>query len=169
MLTVRFVLLIAALIGSSLASAQTTYRWIDKTTGQTVFSDQPPPAGAKQVFKQSGKETGDKPQLPYAIRQAAEKFPVTLYTTANCAEACKQARDLLNGRGIPFAERMLKTEEDSAELTKKLGSEAAIPSLFVGQQGLKGIEPTAWNNLLDLAGYPQTAPYGTKPSGLFAK
>ncbi|MDQ5907446.1 MAG: hypothetical protein QG590_1931, partial [Pseudomonadota bacterium] len=27
----------------------------------------------------------------------------------------------------------------------------------------------AWNNLLDLAGYPKTAPFGSKPSGAFAK
>jgi hypothetical protein len=26
----------------------------------------------------------DEPQLPYATRQAKEKFPVTLYTSANC-------------------------------------------------------------------------------------
>lgn len=64
---------------------------------------------------------------------------------------------------------MLKTEEETAELAKKLGGEASVPSLFVGQQSFKGLESSAWNNLLDLAGYPKSAPYGAKPSGTFAK
>lgn len=165
----RIALLTAALLTCTLSSAQTTYRWIDKATGQTVFSDQPPPPGAKAVMAQKGDERSGEAPLPYATRQAAEKFPVTLYTSANCLEVCKQARDLLNARGTPFSERLLKSEEDFAELAGKLGNEASIPCLFVGQQNFKGFETGAWNNLLDLAGYPKTAPYGTKPSGGFAR
>ena len=168
--TLRLFLLATAVLTASIASAQTTtYRWIDKATGQTVYSDQPPPPGVTQVVTKTGSEPADGQQLPYATRQAVEKFPVTLYTAANCTDACKQARDLLNGRGVPFAEKMLKTDEESAELAKKLGGEASVPSLFVGQQSFKGLESGAWNNLLDLAGYPKSAPYGAKPSGTFAK
>ena len=43
MKTNRFVVLAIALALSPLATAQTTYKWIDKTTGRTVYSDQPPP------------------------------------------------------------------------------------------------------------------------------
>lgn len=168
--TLRLVLLTTTMLMTTVAGAQTTtYRWVDKTTGQTVYSDQPPPPGAKQVVTLSGQQRGDEPQMPFATRQAAEKFPVTLYTAANCTDVCKQARDLLNGRGVPFSEKMLKTEEETAELAKKLGGEASVPSLFVGQQSFKGLESGAWNNLLDLAGYPKSAPYGAKPSGTFAK
>ncbi|MEF8770734.1 MAG: glutaredoxin family protein [Candidatus Accumulibacter phosphatis] len=99
----------------------------------------------------------------------SQKFPVTLYTTATCVEECKQARDMLNRRGIPFSEKMLKSNEESAELSKILGSEAAVPSLIVGQQTFKGLDYGAWNNLLDLAGYPKSAPYGARPSGTFAR
>jgi len=165
----HLVLLSATLLASSLVGAQTTYRWIDKTTGKTVYSDQPPPAGAAKVVKMDGSAPTDEKQVPYATRQAAEKFPVTLYTSATCTDPCNQARSLLNGRGTPFTEKMLKSEAELAELASKLGSEASIPSLFVGQQSFKGFETTAWNNLLDLAGYPKTAPFGTKPSGAFAK
>ena len=166
----RLAVLSAAVLAASLASAETTtYRWIDKATGQTIFSDQPPPPGAQNVVTRTGQSRGDEPQVPYATRQAAEKFPVTLYTSASCTDVCKQARDLLNGRGVPFAEKMLKSEEESAELARKLGSEASVPSLFVGQQSFKGLESVAWNNLLDLAGYPRSAPYGAKPSGTFAQ
>ena len=165
----RLIFLLAAFVAASQLSAQETYRWIDPKTGQTIFSDQPPPPGAKQVAKTAGTGQANDTQMPYATRQAAEKFPVTLYTAANCVEACKQARDLLNGRGVPFSEKMLKSEEEIAELTKRLGSEAATPSILVGQQSFKGFESGAWNNLLDLAGYPKSAPYGAKPSGAFAQ
>jgi glutaredoxin len=169
MFALRLVLLSAALLAATAAGAQTTYRWIDKQTGQTVYSDQSPPPGAKQVVRMSAEVPIDDQQLPYATRRAAEKFPVTLYTAANCVDACKQARDLLNGRGIPFTENLIKSDEERAELAQKLGSDAAVPSLFVGQQRLTGLELGAWNNLLDLAGYPKSAPYGAKPSGAFAR
>jgi len=175
----RFVLLgtalLAAALFSALAGAQTTYRWLDPATGLTVFSDQAPPPGVRQVVKIGGGEAapgeaapGEAP-LPYATRQAAEKFPVLLYTAATCVEMCQQARQLLNGRGVPFAEKILSTQEDNNELASRLRSEAAVPSLIVGQQTFKGYDASAWNNLLDLAGYPKSAPYGSKPSGAFAK
>ena len=160
------ILVCVTLLSVPAASAQTTtYRWTDKTTGQVVYSDKPPPPGATQVVKISSDGRAGDQQLPYATRQAADKFPVTLYTTASCVSECKTARDLLNGRGIPFTEKMLNTQEEISALTKRLGSEAGIPSISVGQQNFNGFESGAWNNLLDLAGYPKSAAYGAKPSG----
>ena len=159
-----FSALAAALLTGSLASAQTTYQWIDAKTGTTVISDQPPPPGTKQVVKRAGEEASEQ-QVPYATRQAAEKFPVTVYTAASCGDACTQARGLLNSRGIPFSEKVLQSQEEIAELARLLGSDAATPTLIVGRQNFKGFEVGAWNNLLDLAGYPRTAPYGARPSG----
>lgn len=163
---------------ASAAHAQTTYRWLDPATGRIVISDMPPPMGVKQVIRQDDKKSdkanddtsgGNKQSLPYAARQAAEKFPVTLYTAANCIEGCRQARELLNNRGVPFTERMMQGQEEIAELTKRLGGEATVPSLSVGPQYLKGFEASTWQNLLDLAGYPKSPAYGAKPSGIFAK
>ena len=164
----RFTVLIAILLATSLAGAQTTYQWIDPKTGTTMISDQPPPPGTKQVVKRAGEESSEQ-QVPYATRQAAEKYPVTLYTSANCVEGCKQARDLLNKRGVPFSEKMLKSQEEIDQLSRQLGSEASVPSITVGRQNFQGFESGAWNNLLDLAGYPKSAPFGAKPSGAFAK
>lgn len=157
-LALRLVLFVAALLAATLAGAQTTYRWVDQRTGQTVFSDLPPPPGAGQIVKQTGAQPSDERQRPYAIRQAAEKYPVTLYTTAICADACEQARSLLNARGVPFTEKQLKSDQDFAELAKLLGNEAAVPSLSVGRQSLRGLADDAWNDLLDLAGYPRSTP-----------
>lgn len=168
--TLRIAFLTAALLACSLATAQTTYRWTDKASGRTVYSDQPPPPGAAQVVRIGGGNAPDADsQVPYTTRQAMQKFPVVLYTSANCVDECRQARDFLNARGVPFSEKMLTTEEDRGELTRKLGSEAVVPSFTVGQQSFKGFESGAWSNLLDLAGYPKTAPYGAKPSGAFAQ
>ena len=154
---------------SSPTTAQTTYRWIDKTTGQTIFSDKPPPAGAKLLEARDGPAASDNRQMPYATRQAAAKYPVVLYTSANCAEICANARALLNDRGVPFAENLLKTEEEIAAVSKQMGSDSFIPGLKVGSQSFAGYESGAWNNLLDLAGYPKTAPYGAKRSGVFSQ
>ena len=146
-------------------SAQTTYRWIDPKSGGTIISDLPPPPGARQVMKYSSTTGVDEQQLPYAVRQASEKFPVVLYTSAGCV-TCKQARTLLNGRGVPFSEKVLNSEEELAELGRQLGGgEALLPSISVGRQNMRGFAPAAWNELLDAAGYPANAPYRAKPSG----
>lgn len=152
------------------AFAQVTYQWKDPKTGNMIFSDQPPPPGVKAVEKK-GADAGDNPQQSYAVRVAAEKFPVTLYTTADCIEQCANGRNLLNGRGVPFNEKIVQTDnaEAVAELKNLSGGEAMVPLVLVGTQRFKGFDPSSWNNLLDLAGYPKSAPYGSRPSGAFAK
>jgi glutaredoxin len=84
---------------------------------------------------------------------------VVLYTSAGCGDPCKQARALLNARGVPFAEKVLESEQDLTELGRQLGGEAQLPSISVGRQSARGFEPTKWNDLLDAATYPATAPY----------
>jgi len=163
MFSTRIVVLCACLACATLAEAQTTYRWIDKATGKTVFSDQPPPPGVKVIETKEGKASADDRQLPFATRQAMEKYPVTLITAANCTEVCAEARSLLNGRGIPFSEKLLTTQNEVDEMAKQMGSTSFLPALKVGQQKFAGYEAGAWNNLLDLAGYPKSAPYGSKP------
>jgi len=154
----------AVLVGSAFAG-QTTYRWIDPKTGGTVISDQPPPPGAKQAAKSSGGAAdGEEPAVPFAVKRASEKFPVVLYTSNGC-ETCKPARALLNGRGVPFSEKVIASEEELAELGKLLGGPVALPSIRVGRQGSSGFASAAWHALLDAAGYPTTAPYGSKRSG----
>jgi glutaredoxin len=153
----------------ALASASVvaeTYRWVDPA-GRTVISDTPPPGRMHSVSK-AGASAADDDGLPFAVKRAAENFPVTLYTSADCTTQCKDGRDLLNGRGVPFAEKMLQSQEDVAEL-KQLVGDAFVPALKVGKQSFRGFEAGAWNNLLDLAGYPKSAPYGSKPSGGLAK
>jgi len=167
-LSIVSLLLLTAALGVANGQAQTLYRWVDRASGQTVFSDRPPPPGSTATaVKSEAAAAADDTPLPYAVRLAAERFPVTLYTLSRCLEPCRLARDLLNGRGVPFTESLADTAEEQDALAARLGGEIAIPSLFVGTQGFRGFEATAWHNLLDLAGYPASAPYGAKPSGIF--
>lgn len=157
----RHLLILCLALLSASVSAQ-AYRWVD-SSGRTIISDTPPPGKAKTVSR-VGETAPAGSDLPFAVRKARENFPVTLYTAADCVNECKQARDVLNGRGIPFTEKMLQKAEDSAEL-KALVGDVFVPTLKVGQQSFRGFEAGAYNNLLDLAGYPKTAAYGSKPSG----
>ena len=63
MSTIHLILLAAALSASGVATAQNTYRWTDKNTGQTVYSDQQPPMGAKDVVIISGAAAGAETQM----------------------------------------------------------------------------------------------------------
>jgi glutaredoxin len=161
----RYLLMLCLAVAGTCAQAD-TYRWVD-SGGRTVVSDTPPPGKTKGVVKNGEKaEAGDN--LPFATKKAAEAFPVTLFTTAECITECKNARDLLNGRGVPFTEKMLQTQAEIDELKQLIG-DAFVPALKVGNQRFRGFEAGAYDNLLDLAGYPKTAAYGSKPSGGLSK
>ncbi len=146
-----------ALLATSLAVAQTTYRWTDPASGRTVFSDTPPPSGAKNIQQQRGDagRPGESGQT-FAGRRAASNQPVTLYTTGTCVNECRDARDFLKKRNIPFAEKEIRTQADLDDLRKLIGGEGMVPSLQVGKQPAAGFQPDQWNRLLDQAGYPGT-------------
>jgi glutaredoxin len=138
-----------------LAAHAQTYRWTDPASGRTMYTDTPPPRNAQNVERigTSGTTVSEKSDLPFATRQAARKYPVVLYTGAECSN-CARARDLLNRRKIPFTEKILQTKEDEAAL-KNLVGDAFVPSITVGQQKVRGFDAAAYDNALDLAGYPK--------------
>jgi glutaredoxin len=148
------VLCIAMLCISFSAHAQ-LFKYIDKD-GRTVYSDQPPPADAKKVENAKlNKNVIDTGKSDYETQQAAKRLPLTLYTTDTCADPCKRARDYLNGRGTPFTETVIKSEEQAKPLKARLGGQLQLPLLDVGGNTLQtGFEEGAWNSLLEAAGYP---------------
>lgn len=154
----RSIVLLSLVLAGSAAFAQ-TYKWTD-SAGRTVISDTPPSGLTKKVSK-SGDTAQPDDNLPFSVKKAMEAFPVVLYTSNDCGDSCKQARDLLNSRGVPFTEKSVQKPEDVEEL-KQLVGDAFVPVIKVGNQRQRGFEAGAYNNLLDLAGYPKTAPYGTK-------
>ena len=154
----RSIVLLSLVLACSAAFAQ-TYKWTD-SAGRTVISDTPPTGQAKKVSKSSDTAQADD-NLPFSVKKAMEAFPVVLYTSNDCGDSCKQARDLLNSRGVPFTEKDVQKTAERDELKQLIG-EAFVPTIKVGNQRQRGFEAGAYDNLLDLAGYPKTAPYGAK-------
>lgn len=137
------------------ASAQTVYRSVD-ANGRVTFSDLPP-SNASQVVPQGTAREGASPNitLPYALRTVVGKYPVTLYTSDDCAP-CDEGRNLLRARGIPFAEKTVTKPED-VESLKRLSQSSSLPLLTVGTHQLKGFAAAEWQQYLSFAGYPQTS------------
>jgi len=152
----RFALFLCCCIAAGLAQAAELYRWVDDD-GKVHYTDQPPPAGAKKVEEKNlSTSTIDTSELPYATRQAIKKSPVTLYAN-DCGEPCKQARDHLTQRGIPYSAKNPQTSPADAQALTKLVGAAYVPVLVVGGAASKGYEKGAWDAALDAAGYPKSA------------
>ena len=96
--------------------------------------------------------------MPYETRRAQQNFPVTLYVGESCGELCDLARSLLNKRGIPFSEKLLKTKTE-IDAFQKLSGSVNSPTLLVGKTVLSGFSESIWNSELDVTGYPKTASY----------
>lgn len=137
------------------ASAQGVYRIVGPD-GRVSYADQPPPAAnAKALGTAASAGSDSGAQLPFQLRQVATRYPVTLYTSKDCAP-CNSGRNLLNARGIPYSEKLVETSEDGDAL-KRLSGQAALPLLTIGGQQLKGYSDTEWTQFLDAAGYPKSS------------
>jgi len=149
---------VAALVAAgALAQAQQVYRYVDKD-GKVVYSDRSPPTDSKEVqAKRLSPNFIENNTTPIALTQAAEKFPVTLYTFA-CGSVCENAEALLNRRGVPFTTVNVE-DVKGAEALKKLTGEQQAPVLLVGDKVFaKGFNEARWTAMLDEAGYPKSAP-----------
>jgi glutaredoxin len=109
-----------------------------------------------------GNEPAVEEVLPYETQKAKQIFPVTLYVFDKCGTVCKDARELLVTRGIPFTEMNLVTTADLDEYRKSSGTDQA-PTMLVGKTLVKGFLAEQWHKELDFAGYPKTAPFRVKP------
>ncbi len=123
--------------------------------GRVTYTDRAPQGNEGKVMPVS-RETGraSDPALPFALRQVASRFPVTLYTMKDCGEACALGRALLAKRGVPYVERVAETNEDRESWARVVGGTEA-PVLKVGEQSLRSYAPVAWEETLDVAGYPR--------------
>jgi hypothetical protein len=144
-----------AALGSMGAAAQ-VYRNVGPD-GKVTFSDKPPvdKAGPK-VAPSVAMPSGGGGALPFELRTVSGKYPVTLYTGEGCGAVCAGARSFLAGRGIPFSEKTISTNEDAAAF-RRLSGEVRVPFLTVGSQQVHGYSETEWSQYLDAAGYPKTS------------
>ncbi|MDO8777131.1 MAG: glutaredoxin family protein [Burkholderiaceae bacterium] len=131
--------------------AQQVYKSVDKQ-GRVTYSEVPPqPSAGDKLIGDSASSAA----LPYALLQVVSRYPVTLYTNADCSP-CINARIMLTQRGVPFNERTIISNED-IEAYKRLNSEASLPMITIASQQLKGYEEAEWSKYLDAAGYPKTS------------
>jgi glutaredoxin len=144
---------LALLFAAGCAMAQSVYRNVDKN-GKVTFSDQPPAANVAPTAPRSAAGTASGAGLPYEIRQVMQRYPVTLYTSDECAP-CGTARSMLTTRGIPFDERIVRTNDD-VEALQRLSGQSSLPLLTIGAQQLKGYSDSEWSQYLDAAGYPKS-------------
>lgn len=147
------VVALAVVLASSAASAQ-IYRSVGPD-GRVTYSDKPTAAATERAPASTADAAGAGSALPYALRQTAQRYPVTLYTGSACAP-CDSGRQLLMERGIPFAERSVASGADIEALQRLTGS-SNLPVLAIGTQQVRGYSSTEWNQYLDAAGYPRTS------------
>ncbi len=150
-------LFFVAVLWACLAQAQNTYRWVDDK-GKVHFGDRPPAPNVGKVVDQRRQAKGDAAGSEKASPEASEaarKFPVTLYVSAECGEPCKQGSTHLKKRGVPFAEKMVSNAEETEALAKVAGGDPVVPLLLVGSKVRKGFAAISWDDLLDISGYPK--------------
>jgi glutaredoxin len=137
--------------------------------GRVTYTDRAPAADQGHVVTINGRDApaAADADLPFDLRQPAGRYPVTLYVAATGCEPCDSGRALLKKRGIPYAERIVSSTEDSEVLEKLSGSREA-PTLSIGAQVVRGYAPELWNSYLDAAGYPRESKlpstYAFKPA-----
>jgi len=147
----------ACLAAAGAHADQTLYRWTD-ANGRVFYTDTPPPGDARNVEKKNLGDRAGSGTLPYATQMAAKNFPVILYTS-DCGEACEEGRKLLDGRGVPYAEKIARDQGIQAELLNLVGGATVeVPVLVVGRTIVRGWESGQWHSTLDAAGYPKTSP-----------
>jgi glutaredoxin len=122
--------------------------------GKVTYTDRPAEGAAGKPVDVGNTATPET-ALPYELRQAASRYPVTYYTTAKCT-ACDAGRNWLRTRGIPFAEKSISTREENEALARTVGS-AELPAMTIGTQPVRGFGAEQWNALFDAAGYPRAS------------
>lgn len=161
---------LVALAGLLLAGpAQAQYK-IVAPDGSITYTDRPPadsrlnitPLGRTPAVVAAQGQPSATP-LPAELRLPQQRFPVTLYTAADCP-ACDNGRQWLLQRGVPYRERTVQSEADALALVNLIGART-VPALTIGAQPVRGFAPEEWQAFLEAAGYPREnrLPRGWQP------
>lgn len=142
-------------LASTGAQAQTVYRVVGPD-GKVTFSDKPAVSAANVTARTTNSPLVDaNPQngnLPYELRQVVTRYPVTLYSSAGCVP-CNAGRLMLQGRGIPYTEYTISSNDDVQAL-QRLSGDSSLPFLTIGGQKIKGYSAAEWTQFLNAANYP---------------
>jgi glutaredoxin len=152
--SVRLIFAVAALLGALPGYAM--YKVVGPD-GKVTYTDVPPSGSGSRVVPmgQATAPAAAEISLPLELRQPVARYPVTLYSSANC-EPCEAGRRWLRERGIPFSEKTVTSSED-VETFRRITGSSDLPALMIGPQVLKGLSQDQWGSYLDAAGYPRTS------------
>ena len=151
----RFVLMM--LLVSGVVQAGELFRWVDDQ-GKVHYGDAVPIGAERVEAKQFVDLAADSNYVPYETRRARQNFPVTLFVTESCSDYCDKGRELLRGRGIPYTETVLVTEEE-VDVFRQASGDKKVPTLQVGRSYVTEYNAEKWRNELDAAGYPKVSNY----------
>lgn len=156
--------LAAMLLAGAALPALALYKVV-QPDGSVTYTDRPPAAGSGRIITLGRNAAPAEPEavFPLELRQPTQRYPVTLYTSPNCAP-CDSGRRLLQQRGIPYSERLVTSDADAAALERTVGART-VPALTIGAQALRGLSEMEWTAYLDAAGYPRESrlPSGWQP------
>lgn len=130
------------------------YQWTD-SAGRVHYTDTPPPGGARIVQQRSSGAPAPEAAEPFVLQEARKNHPVKLFSAPGC-QPCDAARNLLNGRGVPFSEVSVTGEQKQLEELQKTTGASGVPALIVGKAVQSGFEEATYQRMLDEAGYPKT-------------
>lgn len=139
-------------VGPGVAFAQ--YKVV-QPDGRVLYTDIPPVTSSARVTPLGRRAVAPASEttLPDALRRVAERYPVTLYTAADC-DPCAKGRQLLMQRGVPYQERLIASNDDTLALDRITGART-VPALTIGSQPVHGFSAQEWAAYLDVAGYPR--------------
>jgi glutaredoxin len=148
-------LALAGVLATSALPALALYKIVGPD-GNVTYTDRPPAGTTSRVSTLLGgtvNEVTPLDTLPVELRQATTRYPVVLYTAADCAP-CDDGRKLLVQRGIPFTEKLVINNDDLAALELAVGVRT-VPALKIGSQAVRGMSADEWAAYLDAARYPR--------------
>jgi glutaredoxin len=134
--------------------------------GSVTYTDRPRAEANSRITTLGRKGVAQPAEavLPLELRQAVQRYPVTLFTGNDCLP-CDTSRQWLLQRGIPYVERRVSSPDDALALERAVGGRT-VPALTIGAQPLRGWSETDWTAYLDAAGYPRESklPRGWQPA-----
>lgn len=143
--------------------AQTVYRWVDKD-GKVHYGDSPPPEN--KTVQQKNLKAGqgiNTDNLPFAVKDAMQRNPVTAFLSVSCGQLCDNARSYLAKRGVPYTVKDPENNPADAEALTKLAGGLELPFLQVGDRSIRGFTEESWGSALDAGGYPRVNPFSRAP------
>jgi arsenate reductase-like glutaredoxin family protein len=88
--------------------------------GSVTYTDRPPATTTARITTMGRGATAPAQadvSLPIDLRQAVQRYPVVLFTSADCTP-CDNGRRLLVQRGVPYTERRIVSEEGLLQVSK---------------------------------------------------